>query len=186
MADSKLEGLFETIKGELSTDEERQGLQAVKNGNDQWTVPSELLQEEGGLPNENIAALIKELSVPQKIKLALFGNRLARALLIRDTNRQIPLFVLQNGRVTDDEILEFANNTNLDASIFREIAENRSWMRSYALKVALVGNPKVPVGASLRLINYLQDKDLRRFGKSKNISQVIATECRKILERRGH
>ena len=45
------------------------------------------------------------MTVGERLKLALKGNRDARMILIRDPNRLIQRFVLQNPRITDDEII---------------------------------------------------------------------------------
>ena len=43
---------------------------------------------------DSLLKQIKEMTIPQKIKLALFGNQTARTILLRDSNRIIPMFVL--------------------------------------------------------------------------------------------
>ena len=192
MAHQDLEKLF-SLALENETDEKvREGILAVKNGSDTVSLPDDLTRaekegEEKPLTEEREKSLysaIKELPVPEKIKLAIFGNRFARQLLIRDSNRQVALFVLENPRLTDGEIIEFSNNTNLDDLIFRVITNNSNWTKYYAVKLAFVSNPKVPIDVSIRWVNYLQDRDLRRLAKSKNIPEVIAGQCRKLLDKR--
>jgi hypothetical protein len=116
--------------------------------------------------------------------MALLGNQIARAILIRDTNRQIAQFVLSNPRITDTEILEFSKNANLDESVLRSIATCEEWMKHYSVKLGILSNPKTPVDISIKWIKYLQSKDLRGLAKSRGVPQVIVSQCRKLLETR--
>lgn len=175
--------LEQAVKG--LADDEKNAVEAIRNQKDTLALPDQLLNEEhGGTSDVNLQALISEMTIPQKIKLALFGNKTARNFLVRDSNRQIPLFVLGNGRITEDEILEFCANVNLDSSVFREISGNRSWVKSYQIRLALMSNPKVPIGVTLGWVSYLQERDLNRLAKSKNIPQALAQQCKKVIDKR--
>lgn len=181
--------LFEAVNAELQDKISLQQLKTVHEGTDSIWLPEELTKEQDKAPDEaeaaNFFTLIQSLTIPEKIKLAMFGNQIARSLLIRDTNRQIPMFVLQNPRLTENEILDFAKNTNLDDAINRAIAGNSKWMKSYSIKLAIVSNPKTPIDVSLRWLKFMQDRDMRRLAKSKGIPQVVAGQCRKMLDRKA-
>ena len=91
---------------------------------------------------------------------------------------------MQNPRLGEVEVVELARNPNLDELVFRAIANNSTWMKNYSVKLNLVSNAKVPIDISLRWVKYLHEGDLRLLAKSKNIPQVIASQCRKIVERK--
>ena len=172
--------------GEELSLEEQQQVEQIRSGNDQVQVPTELLKEAPASPqSQNVAEMLRALKTPQKIKLPLFGNRTVRALLIRDSNRQIPLFVLQNAKLTEDEVVEFSRNSNLDDSVLRAIANSSQWMKSYSVKMNIVSNPRVPLDLSLRWLKFVQEKDLRLLARSKNVSSVVANQARKLLEKRA-
>src|SRR5262249_46906532 len=125
------------------------------------------------------------MSVAERIKLALHGNREARMLLLRDPNRLIRRFVLQNPRLGDDEIIALCKNRNADDELLRVIAEAREWTKNYQVRHALVTNPKTPLTIALRLIGSLQDRDVRTLAKSKNVSATIATQAKRIVLQKG-
>ena len=183
-----LDELFKSSLSEAKSEAEREQIDSIRKGEDSVSLAGEFYEEEGEEPKEeeaqNLFTQIRDMSIPQKIKLAMFGNQMVRAILIRDTNRQIPLYVLENAQITDNEISEFARNTNLDEGIFRAINRNSKWMKNYTIKLALVSNPKVPVDISLKWIKFLRDRDLKQLSKSKNIPGVIASQCRKTVEGR--
>ena len=185
-ARAALDQMFLDAFGKSDDDQMMITLRQIADGEDDIEVPEELMNEETeGLDETNLFKLIAEMGIPQKIKLAMFGNKVARGLLIRDPNRQVALFVLQNSRLRDGEIIDFAKNPNLDEQIHRAIARNTGWMKSYEMKISLVSNPKAPLDLTMKLVKHLHEKDLKKLAKSKNISSAIATQCKKMAEKRN-
>jgi len=159
----------------------------IQRGGDPYEVPAELLEEprEERPANKSLYARIATMKVAEKIKLALLGNREARALLVRDSNRMIARFVLRNPRLTEEEVLGFARNRNLDSEVLRDIGEHKTWPRNYQIRHALVTNPKTPLAIALQFVSSLHERDLRFLAKSKNVSATIVTQARRILVQRG-
>jgi len=184
MADD-LQPLFElALEGEEDA-QTRDEILTLKANASAIEVPQELLNDSPNSANENnLNVLIKSMSMAQKLKLAMYGNQAARQILIRDPLRKISLFVLSNPRISDAEIVDIAGNTNLDQQVFREVNKNGTWMKNYAVKRALVFNPKVPIDISSKWLKFLQDKDLEKLSKSKNIPQVVSSQSKKLLDRR--
>lgn len=131
----------------------------------------------------NIFKLLQGMKLPQRVKLALFGNRSARQILLKDSNRMVQMMVLQNPRITENEICDAAKNTNTDDQVLRNIAGNSQWMKSYQMKSSVVFNAKTPVDISIKWVKFLNPSDLKKLSKSKNIPQVLATQARKLSEK---
>ena len=147
-------------------------------------IPKEM-QEEAGKDNIPLYSLIKDMKMAQKIKLAIFGNQSARGILIRDPNKLVSLFVLQNARITENEIVEFSRNKDLGELVLREIANNGNWMKSYHVKIHIASNPKVPAPLALKWLAFLHDKDLQKISKSKEVPQIVATQAKRILAKKS-
>ena len=158
---------------------------AVEAGTDDIVVPAEMLVEEPEAATPPLArslyAQIINMGIGEKIKLALRGNRDARAILIRDAQKLIRRFVLQNPRVTDTEVVAVARNRSADEELLRMIADRREWMRNYQIRLALATNPKTPLVLALKQLTTLTDGDLRLLTKSKNVSATVASQARRIL-----
>jgi hypothetical protein len=157
--------------------------ESVERGDDPYAVPEEMLVEpEPDKPvNKSLYNQIVHMRVGERVKLALKGNREVRAILIRDPVQLIQRFVLQNPRITEDEVLVMARNRNLDTQLLRMIAENKHWPRNYQIKLALVTNPKSPLAVALRFVHGLMERDIRFLAKSKNISSTIAGQARRMV-----
>ncbi|MGQ9484298.1 MAG: hypothetical protein ACUVSA_04745 [Desulfosoma sp.] len=137
-------------------------------------------QEDQRVP---LAMKIQKLTVSERIKLALIGNKETRTLLMQDPNRAVQMAVLENPKITSSEIVGFANSRNISDEALRKIAENREWSKLYPVRLALVKNPKTPVGIALKLVSTLIVQDLKILAKSKSVSSVIVQAARRQLER---
>ncbi|MCC6848491.1 MAG: hypothetical protein IT294_08330 [Deltaproteobacteria bacterium] len=159
---------------------------AVEAGTDGIAVPEALVEEAGpGKPVEGSLLLqLQTMTVSEKIKLALRGNRDARMLLIRDANKMIRRFVLQNPRIGDEEIIAIAKNRSADDELLRLIGESREWTKNYQVRVSLVTNPKTPLVLSLRFLSGLHERDVRMLAKSKNVSATVSTAAKRIIHQK--
>jgi len=119
------------------------------------------------------------MEIPEKIKMALTGDKEWRSLMVKDSNSQVCLSVLKNPRITDPEILTLVSNSSQNEEILRIVCLNKDWLKNYQIRKALVQNCKTPLQTSLRLMTTLTDKDLAILAKSRNVSSVIATQARK-------
>ena len=173
---------------------------AVEKGTDAIAVPVTLLQETVETvetPAEpavagpakpqarSLWAEILTMGVPEKIKLALRGNKAARALLINDANKVIRRLVLQNPRITDGEIAGLARNKGTDEEMIRMIGLRSDWMRFYAVRQGLVTNPRTPLPMAIKLLPTLSQRDIAALARSRNVSSTIASQARRIINTKG-
>jgi hypothetical protein len=128
---------------------------------------------------------IQDMPVPDKIKLAMTGDKEARSILIKDSNKQVQEAVLDSPRISDLEIVAVANSRNVPDEILRKIAVNRSWMKNYQVRLALVNNPKTPLPMGLKIIGTLMVADLKRLSKNKGVSNVLSAAAQRFIARKG-
>lgn len=124
---------------------------------------------------------ISKLSIPAKIRLATLGNSFARAMLIRDSNRQVSLATIRSPGVNENEVARYSANRALSDDVIRVIANKKEWTKLYAVKLNLVQNPKCPLPNAMRLLPFLHDKDLAKIAKSKGIASALATQAKKLV-----
>lgn len=124
---------------------------------------------------------IMRMSVSEKIKLATLGNKEARGLLLRDTNKLVCVAAIQSPRVTDAEVLAMAGSRMVHEEVIRVIARNREWLKNYQVKLNLVRNPKTPLPTALRFLQHIRVSDLRDLQKNKNVPIAIQTGARGML-----
>jgi len=132
----------------------------------------------------NMTQRILRMSVSEKIKLATLGNREARTLLLRDSNRLVSIAAAQSPRITDGEIIGLANSKTASADVLRFIYENREFVKTYAIRMALVHNPKVPLPTALRFLPTLQERDIKELARDRNVPATVQAQAKAWLIKR--
>jgi hypothetical protein len=126
-----------------------------------------------------------KMSVAQKIKMASLGNKEARTILLRDSNKLVALAAVSNPRISDSEVLALSNNRTLMLDVMNYILRNRDWLKSYQVKVNLVNNPKTPPANSMKLLQSLHPNELKAVARNKNIPQMVQNQARAQLQKQA-
>lgn len=140
--------------------------------------------EEKEADEQNLGKKIQNMRISERIKLALVGNMSARSILIRDSNKLVCTAVLKSPRVTESEVEGISRSRSVSEEVIRLISGNREWTKNYNIKVNLVNNSKTPVHESLKLLNFLRERDLAGIARSKNVPQPITVAARKLMQTR--
>ncbi len=123
---------------------------------------------------DSLAVAIMKMKMVEKVKLAMKGDKEARAVLIRDPSKIIQYAIISNPRISEGEVTLMASSRSIDEEILRRIANSREWMKLYQIRFALASNPKTPVPISARLVPTLMAKDLKTLAKSKTVPTAVA------------
>jgi hypothetical protein len=151
-------------------------------------IPLEELPEEAfkeALENEEVQSLFKKIltmSVPHKIELALKGNKEARSLLIRDSNKIIQTAVVTSPKITEQEIEAIAKLRNVPEEILRKISTMGEFMKKYPVMKAIATNPKTPLAVAIALLPRFTEMDMKFLLKDKNVAETLRREAKKLWE----
>jgi hypothetical protein len=173
-------------EGPVSDTEAVAALRAVL-GDDLGQLAQAMVEESEGeaIDESNLYALIQQMNIVQKVKLARLGNKEARSLLVRDRNKVVAVAAVGSPKLTDNEVVAIAQSRNVCDEVLRLIANNRLWTRNYKVKLGLATNPKTPQPMAMKFVNFLQDNDLRSIVKSKDVPTAISTHARRVLMKKG-
>ena len=133
---------------------------------------------------QNLLQRIQALSVGERLQLALKGGRETRSILVKDTNKEVMLSVLENQKITESEIELIARSRSVPEEAFRKISKNREWLKNYAIIFALVTNPKTPPGIAVTLVSSLKIKDLVILEKNKNVPELVRGAAKRLVSSR--
>ena len=145
-------------------------------------TPEEAKQREE--KKKNLLQRLHSMTPAQKVILAQKGNKTVRSALLRDRNRVVATAAIKNPGVTEAEVIGVAGNRAVCDDVIRIICNNREWTRSYAVKKALVENPKTPIAHSMRFLQTLRNQDLKSLSTNKNIPSAVAQAAKKLLQKR--
>jgi hypothetical protein len=142
--------------------------------------------EEGGATAERISMLnrVMKMGMKDRIKLGMKGDREARNILIRDPNRIVASAVINNPRLTEQEVETISAMRTVPEDVLRQIAMNRTWARNYAVMQNLAKNPRTPIGNSMAIMNRMQAKDLMALSKNKNVPEAVRRHALRLSKAR--
>ena len=145
--------------------------------------------ETGEVPAERVSLIrrIMFLNARDRMKLAMKGDREARGILIRDSNRMVAVAVINNPRVTDQEVENIAAMRTVADEVLRLIALNRAWARSYSIIHNLVRNPRTPIPTVITTLPRIRTKDLQQLTLNRNVSEAVRRQAQRLSQARsGH
>ncbi len=127
---------------------------------------------------------IEDMTVGEKIKLALTGDKTTRSMFITSSNKMISTAVMKNPRLTIEEVVKVANSKTTPDDIMRIIAQNKEWTKNYNIRMAMIMNAKTPIQVALRMLDSINIKDLEKVAKSRYISNVLSGGADRMLKKK--
>ncbi|HEX8143346.1 MAG TPA: hypothetical protein VF553_12170 [Pyrinomonadaceae bacterium] len=130
---------------------------------------------------------IMMMTVKDRIKLGMKGDREARAILIRDSNKVVAAAVIHNPRITDHEVENIAAMRTVSDEVLRMIAMNRAWARSYPIILNLARNPRTPIPTAVTILPRIHNRDLQGITQNRNVSEAVRRQAYRLVQTRtGH
>jgi hypothetical protein len=155
-------------KIEEATDEEvKAAIDAVRA--QKPPTGDEEVEESTGLTD----AQIRSLPTPVRMKLTRGASRSLRGLLLRDPISVVALASFNNNNFSDQEIEQACLGRNTHEDVLAAISRNRQYISRYAIVLALVKNPRAPVGNVVRLVSRLSVRDLRDVRRDRNVPDPV-------------
>jgi hypothetical protein len=125
------------------------------------------------------------MNARDRMKLARKGDREARSILIRDSNKMVAVAVINNPRITEQEAENIATMRTVADEVLRLMAMNRNWARSYTIIHNLVRNPRTPIPTVINILPRIRTKDLLGLKQNRNISDAIRRQANRLAQARS-
>lgn len=152
---------------------ESQGRKLIDEESDDASEPSE---EE----KQTVEQRMRNMNIGQLVALATKGKKEYRRYLLRHTNRIIALAAITSPATKENDVVAAAQSRMVAADVINYIANKKDWVRMYAVKLALVQNPKTLLPTAMKLTTVLNKKDLKILAKSRNIPGGVKTLALKL------
>lgn len=129
---------------------------------------------------------IKEMTVLEKMKLAMMGSRDARSILFRDHHASTLMpYLLKNQRITLEEIGRIAGDPTAAPEAIRLISHNTGWMRDNGIRGKIIRNPKTNPDLAIQMLKLLPPGEIRVIAESTTVRGALQKAARQILKDRG-
>lgn len=120
---------------------------------------------------------VAAMTINEKRHAALHGGKDLRLLIVKDHNKTLHPFVLNNPAISMDEVEAMSRMTAINPECLHLIAKN--WARSPTVVRNLVKNPKTPLPDALQLVDKLAVSDLRAIAKGGTVRMALLQAARK-------
>ena len=160
---------------------------AVLSAAVQKVIEYETMEAGSAIDPERVS-LIRRLmfmNVRDRMKLGRKGDREARSILIRDSNKMVAVAVINNPRITDQEAENIATMRTVSDEVLRLMAMNRNWARSYTIIHNLARNPRTPIPTVINILPRIRTKDLQHLVQNRNVSDAIRRQANRLAQARS-
>lgn len=153
--------------------------------NVQAVLAAEKLDNGEATERISLVRRIMFMSVKDRVKFALKGDREARGILIRDSNKVVATAVIHNPRITDKEIENISAMRTVAEEVLRLIGMNRAWARSYTIIHNLARNPRTPMATAVGILPRIQQKDLKVISENRNVAEGVRRQAYRLVQTRA-
>lgn len=143
--------------------------------------------EAGAVSTERVSMIrrLMLMNPKDRLKMAMKGDREARGILIRDSNKVVACAVIKNPRITDPEIESIAAMRTVATEALRLITLNRAWARLYPVIHNLVRNPRSPIPLVIGILPRIRTKDLLNLSQNRNVSEQVRRHAQRLGQARS-
>ena len=143
--------------------------------------------ESGEVSAERVSLIrrIMFMNTKDRMKLAMKGDREARGILVRDSNKVVCSAVMNNPRITEQEVENIAAMRTVSEEVLRLISMNRGWARNYPIIHNLVRNPRTPIPTAMNILPRIRTKDLLGITQNRNVSETVRRQAARLAQARG-
>jgi len=125
---------------------------------------------------------VQGMSISEKVKFALKGDKNYRRILITCQNKLVCTAVIKNPRISEDEVAAATQSRNIHQDVLRLISMNPLWIKKHSTKLNLANNPKTPLEISMRYLSFFRFSELVLISKNKNVPATLATAARRVAD----
>lgn len=123
----------------------------------------------------------RPLTLGERKSLARSWDRGVLQRLLVDPSLDVVTLLLQNSRVTEDDVLRIVTSRRASAAVLHLILTHRRWNCRPRIRRALLLNRNLPEAAALRLIGLLNRQDLRELARDPHIPLRVAAALHRRL-----
>jgi hypothetical protein len=133
------------------------------------------------LQSENKHDRLRHLNAAQQLKVARTGELADRIAVERLYGKQVWSALLQNPRLTVPEVARIARKGTVPKPLLEVILENPGWLKTDAVRRALLSNPKVGPDAVLKLLRATSKHELKLIERGTAYAATVRDAARKLL-----
>ncbi len=132
-----------------------------------------------GVLNERVP----ELRVGEKVTLGKIATPAVVTTLLADPDAKVIRACLQNPRLREEDLVTAVRQDAAPRALLEGVPESWRWRDSYAIRLALVLQPRTPLGVALAQISSLLTADLLRVADTPGLRPLVQITAQRIAGR---
>ncbi len=141
--------------------------------------------EEGEKRNQSLQTRMLNMTISERVRMAMLGSAQEREFLIKDNNRLVHMAAVTSPKVQPKDVVAWSGNRLMPDGVLAYIANHRRYRRMYPICVNLVNNPRTPIKHSTRILPTLVDRDLKAMQRNRNIPGALKRQVKALIDQRA-
>jgi hypothetical protein len=126
---------------------------------------------------------VSELRVGEKVTLGKIATPAVLAVLLTDPDARVIRACLQNPRLREEDLVTAIRQQAPPRALLEGTPDSWRWRDSYAVRLALVLQPRTPLGVSLGQISSLLPADLLRVADTPGLPTLVQITAQRVSGR---
>ena len=127
--------------------------------------------------------VVADLRLGDRITLARLATAKVLPDLLVDDDPRVVEAALQNPRLREADLVTILRRDDVPKVLLETCAASSRWSLNYAARLALVLQPRTPLGVALGQISSLVPRDLRRVADTSGLRRLVRAAARAVLEK---
>jgi hypothetical protein len=122
-----------------------------------------------------------DMRLGDRVTLARLATPALLPALLADSERQVVESTLLNPRVREEDLAAALRREDVRAVLLEATVASSRWAANYAVRLALVLQPRTPLSLALQQISSLVPRDLRRVAEEAALRPLVRAAAREVL-----
>jgi len=125
---------------------------------------------------------LREMRLGDRVTLARLATPALLPALVADANGRVTESALLNPRLREEDLVTAVRRDDVPPALLRAVADSPRWVASYAVRLALVLQPRTPLAEALAQISSLVPRDLRRAAADPAVRPLLRAAAQTVLD----
>jgi hypothetical protein len=125
---------------------------------------------------------LPDMRLGDRVTLARLATPALLPPLLADSERQVAESALINARLREEDLVAALRKDDVRVALVEAVVASSRWAGNYAVRLALVLQPRTPLPLALHQIRSLVPRDLRRVAAEASLRPLVRAAAREVLE----
>jgi len=125
---------------------------------------------------------LPDMRLGEKVTLAKMATTPVLVRLLAETEPKIARSCLINPRLREEDLVTAVRQETASPALLEAAAASPRWGERYGVRLALVLQPRTPLGVALAQLTSLLDRDLERVGSSAGLRPLVQAAALRLAE----